>query len=188
MVNLTRSWGLTQMELYNHTRIPNKILEPVLYHAAKNVGSVRTGNVVVVAIEKREVSHARQAAFVYEWFASQWRKPKNKDRAYGRSIRTDGGYVTLHMDPLRFDHPHYDPLAFAESLYSTMAHEWQHIKDFQKGKRFGDYNRNWANRPHERRAVTAQNRAVRNIEKRDGCADAILDLGIFIESQKKKVA
>ena len=74
-----------------------------------------------------------------------------------------------------------DPLSLAESIFKLAAHEWRHIKDMQKNKEFGEYNRNWKNRPHEKRAEKSKQIAASKIEKVSDYQDAIITLGIEIE-------
>ena len=46
------------------------------------------------------------------------------------------------------------------SFVDTLVHEFCHVKDFCDGKKFSQYNRNWKNRPHEKRAMRDTNRLL----------------------------
>lgn len=92
---------------------------------------------------------------------------------------TDGGCLFLKIPVNRFWFK--DVLVFAEKIFALVAHEWKHIADLQKEKEFGSYRRRWKNRPHERRAIVAENKAMRAKDKRMDIQDAIIDLAINIE-------
>lgn len=95
-------------------------------------------------------------------------------------ISTDGGYMFLQI-PAKSNWAGDDCLTVAESFFSLVAHEWKHVADMQKRKRFGDYNRRWANRPHERRAITVGKRAEKIKDERADVQEAILALAINLE-------
>lgn len=179
------------MKLYNHTKVPDQILKDVLYHAAKLVGSVRTSNVVVL-VKMGKGGGCVKDSIPYKGYLTNKKYPSE---GYKKLVKTDGGWMKIFLlrhkyrnrtyDPQANTHVTADELGIAENFFSTAAHEWQHIKDFQKGKSFGQYNRNWKNRPHEKRAIVAASRAVRNIPKRKGCEDSILDLATTLEDLER---
>lgn len=169
------------MKLYNNTKIDDKLLYKVLYMAGKAVGSIRTQKVVIKVTSSVYGSsgHVNNSyGFYREWYLKS--KPSQYLK-YDKAIRSDGGFMFLKI-PVR----HWEPLRLAEEVYRLASHEWRHIKDVQKKARFGDYNRNWKNRPHERRAMNSEKRAIRIKDKREDIQDAIIALGINIESIKKK--
>ncbi len=178
------------MKLYNHTKINDKILEKVLYLSAKAVGAVRTGKVVVKVTTSTygcsgEVRNSRYGFMYYHGYLNSSRKWNKKTGEYinkkdRKLISTDGGYMFLKITA-----KHREPLILAERIFDLASHEWQHIKDLQKHGKFGSYNRNWKNRPHERRAITASKRAERVKDKRLDIQDAILNLAIYIEELQK---
>lgn len=177
------------MKLFNHTKIDNQVLEKVLYLSAKAVGSIRTQKVVIKITAGQRRLHGRVSrSNYYRWFLVS--KRRHLDKSYTKRdkqvIYSDGGTMLLTI-PLYYG----DSLRTAESIYSLMAHEWRHVKDNQKGIRFGDYNRNWKNRPHERRAMNAEKKAIRVKDKRDDIQEAVINLGIEIErienSKKPKI-
>ena len=53
--------------------------------------------------------------------------------------------------------------AFAMRLYLTAVHESKHVADRQQGEYFGGYDREWVDRPHERRAVAMEHAAHADI-------------------------
>lgn len=182
------------MKLYNRTRLDNKALERVIYLAGKatRIG-VRTSNVVVrVTTSKRSCSGRVQRSRGWKYYEG-WLK-NGKTEGYWSSaldfvptdkfVLTDGGYMFLRI-PAKSNWAGDDPLAAAERFFSLAAHEWKHIADSQKGKRFGEYNKKWANRPHERRAITVGKRAEKIKDERADVQEAILALAINIEELRK---
>lgn len=180
------------MNLYNHTQIDDKILEQALYKAAKAVGSTRTSKVVVkVTASSRYLGGKVQKATTgwryYDGFLKNGRTKGEYSEdlemfvTHDKLIPTDGGYMFLRIPATKSGFHFWDPLILAEKIYSTAAHEWRHIRDCQKNARFGQYNRNWENRPHERRANNSREKAKKLAEKRTDIQDAILALGLEIE-------
>ena len=189
------------MKLYNNTRLDTEILRKVLYRAAKAVGSVRTKEVVIkVTTSSRYLSGRVEGWWggYYEWFLSGESAPcttyssdlhhshrrSQRDDTKGRLVFSDGGFMFLRIPVMgKYNWPDYtDPLYLAEEIYRIAAHEWRHIRDKQKKKQFGQYNRRWANRPHERRAVNSANRALRLKDQRKDIQEAILDLALCVEA------
>jgi len=177
------------MKLYNRTDLPDRLLERVLYHAAKNVGGVRTSGVVVLVKPTRSIWYSRSCAhrsMIYEWYAKGWTPKQCQARRdagknpLGRLIITDGGWIEIKLYINR------DPFYGSMNFYEVAAHEWRHVKDYQRGVKFGDYHRLYRNRPHEKRAMQAASTAVRRIYKREGCNDAILELGIALEERQNQ--
>lgn len=70
--------------------------------------------------------------------------------------------------------------AFAMRIYLVAIHESKHVADKQQGNYFGEYNRRWANRPHEMRAVSAETVAYDDI-----CAGKALKTEAAIEALAK---
>ena len=175
------------MKLYNNTRLDDKILYKVLYKAAKAVGSVRTQKVVIKVTTAQNgnsgcVKCGKGHYGFYEWHLKGERRTA-KGRKSQKLIYSDGGFMFLKICVGRLSGR--DPLMTAENIYSLAAHEWRHIRDFQKKEHFGQYERNWANRPHERRAINSAKRADRIKMERPDIQDAIIDLGINIEEIRK---
>ena len=73
----------------------------------------------------------------------------------------------------------------AQQVFRTTVHELKHISDSQNCLRFGDYNKKWANRPHEQRAIKTTEKAARFIEDNIEVQDAILSVAIEFENQKQ---
>ena len=178
------------MILYNHTKIPDDILTKVLYLAAKAVGSIRTQKVVIKVTTSSQYCSGRchklglmyyhgflRGSWDYDYSNSEYNKKSDR-----KLIPTDGGYMFLQIPVTTKWSRYSDPLDLAERIFALAAHEWQHIKDYQKKVKFGNYERNWKNRPHERRAITAAKRADRVKDKRTDIQDAILNLGFAIEN------
>lgn len=185
------------MKLFNHTKIDNKILERVLYRAAKAVGSIRTGGVVIlVKTSSRHLSGRvkRTYGFLYRGWLEGWGR-NSKYWGYdsdleiftwfgkaAQAVYTDGGYMILKIPVYNAASSSYcDPLDFAKFIYEYAAHEWRHVRDMQKKEHFGKYNRNWKNRPHERRACNSAKKAVKEVDRRSDIQDAIIDLAVEIE-------
>lgn len=161
------------IKLYNKSQCPDEILRPIIAAAGRRIGA-RTGVVVKVLGPCRgHQGHAKHQFRVYSWHLTQ-----KRTKRLGRSIATDGGWIELHV-PRR--HPADNHLMLAEQFYRLCLHEWGHIKDFQDGKRFGDYDKRWANRPHERRAIRMEYEA-QEIPMSPTAEKAVLALGLWLES------
>jgi len=187
------------MKLFNHTKIPDQLLENLLYESAKAVGSIRTAKVAIKVTENLGNCFAHRG-FVYASYMKGERRKNGKWRSR-RLIDSDGGWLELNLGAwmnkrewiewIKNEQGEYflsktslDPMEASENVYKLMAHEWRHIRDFQKGEKFGNYNKRHNDRPHERRANNSMEKAVRMIDKRQGCADAILALAIHLEQGK----
>lgn len=173
------------VKLYNFSSIPDNALLPVL-QIAKRAARCR-GNIVVKVTKGGSYtqSHAMLCDWVSKFFLSKRRYTKSSGKTELKKGRvyTDGGCVILSP---RSKH---DPLEFALDLFETVIHEFAHIRDRQDNKSFTDYNRQWKNRPHERRAIAATQDVMSNIEKqtlkREKCNEAILNLAIEVEKMEK---
>ena len=165
------------MKLYNRTKVPDKVLQEVLQHAARLVGA-RSKSVVVMVRSSRWCHGMAWRGMPYEWFlrGERW----HKEHGRGELIDTDCGWFEIWL-PKDF---YSDPLVLAESFFKVAAHEWRHIRDYQKGGVF-TRKRRWASRPQEKRAIRSASRAMADMSKRRGAADAIIDLGIEIEKLRK---
>ena len=178
------------MKLYNHTPIDDKILYTLLLRAAKSTGiGVRTQNVVV------KVTHSHRYLKGWVEQATNWsylesaltgRSPKKDSE--DKVIRTDGGYIFLSIPVVNHlaTHSFPDSLELGEKLFELAAHEWRHIADSQKGRKFGDYNRRWKNRPHERRAIRTERKAANLIKTSRLVQEAILEFAIAVEKIRDK--
>ena len=166
------------MKLYNKTKISDKVLERLLYRSAKAVGSVRTQKVVVkVTASKTSYGHVSMGTggFYYEWAlrGQSWETGSEK------AICSDGGFMFLKIAISDY---HQDPLDFADRVYRLAAHEWRHIRDYQKHVRFDTHRKRWANRSHEKRAMNSARKATREIDKRGDIQDAILNVALEAEA------
>ena len=176
--------AVSEMKVFNHTKIPDELLKPILYRSAKAVGSIRTQKVVIKITTSQysysgHVKPCRIMAYRLWYLEGRYSDKPSKQIM----LRSDGGYMFLRIPVNRFTQ---DPIAFAENVFNLASHEWQHIKDLQKNNRFGEYNRNWRNRPHERRAITAAKRADRVKDKNEFIQDSILNLALFMEDVWKE--
>jgi hypothetical protein len=145
------------MKLYNNTRVPDSIIEAVLYKAGRAVGA-RTTNVIVEVNTARNFS-VRGTAWYVSWIKGYKGLPK------GRKVTTDGGMFCISLPrPRSFTTDKTAEtmaLNFAESFFNVARHEWSHIKDYQVmdsgtplawSGRKGGRRPKWANRPEEMRA------------------------------------
>ncbi|MCI0349591.1 MAG: hypothetical protein L0Z53_09225 [Acidobacteriales bacterium] len=172
------------MKLYNKTRIPDDVLEPLLTAAGRAVGARTAGVVVKVtqARSRRICGLAQNHTTVYLWHLS------NRYRSIGthRHISTDGGWFRLTIPYVGC---RWEPLALAEDVFKVAAHEWAHIRDYQAG---GWRTLPWSTRgasgrrpihdrrPEELRAINAVDNAIdRGALRR--YADQIIALGIAYE-------
>ena len=175
------------MKLYNQTKIDDEVLSAILYRAAKAVGSVRTQNTVIKVTTSVWRMHGRVHRPFYMYYEKFLKGQPYSGDAGGSLVRSDGGYMFLSIPNPSGDQRNWEALDFAEAIYELAAHEWRHVRDFQKGERYGDYNRNWKNRPHERRAISSTKRAVAMVDKDERIQDAIIALGLDIERIRKEV-
>jgi len=173
------------MRLFNHTKIENKALLAVLHRAAKAVGFVRTGKVVIRATPSID-DHIKGAVIdAPSGFYGGFLRPKKAEYNHNQHdlredmepIVSDGGFMFLAI-PVNGDR---DPLDLAEEIYRVAAHEWRHIRDKQMGRRFGNYRRRWEDRPHEKRAMRSEQKALKLKERKPEIQEAIIKLGIAIE-------
>jgi len=175
------------MKLYNNTAIPDDLLEFIIKEAAKAIKPrVRHGNVVVKV--NRAGERCSGFAERCDYVAKSWLSPR-RYKGDHRRVKTDKGLIVLRVpkagDPILWDsHLWREPLHIASKFFDLCLHEWGHILDFQKGERFGDYNRRWANRPHERRAECYMEEA-RERGLSQSAQTSILDLAVHLESEAK---
>lgn len=173
------------MKLYNKTKIPDKVLERLLYRSAKAVGSVRTQKTVV----KVTTSQYGCSGVVKGTGFGMWKYYERYLKGSGSSTKliwSDGGYMFLRVPSSNF---RQDPLMFSEEVYKLAAHEWRHIRDHQKHVKMDTHKKRWANRSHEKRAMNSAKKAVREIDRREDIQDAILNFAIEVEmlwKDKKK--
>ena len=166
------------MKLYNRTKLSDDVLTKVLMSAAKTIGNLRTRNVVVkVTTASRSVSGCAEDSKYgkyYEWALDGGRE----DGLPSKLIDTDGGYLFLRIP---YKNVRRDLIELAKYVFEIAAHEWKHIADFQNNRKFGQYNKNWKNRPHEKRAILAQHRAVEKLHQSQSIQNIVIDLAIEIE-------
>jgi len=177
------------VKLYNHTKIEDRILLEILRQAAKAVGGIRTKNVIIKVTTASRYTTGLVESHRYGFFYEGWLEGsggyRDEDGDWHwnnpKPIRTDGGimYLKIACGPQGFHY--WDPLKLAERIFKLVSHEWRHIRDIQKNQRFGEYNRNWKNRPHEKRAIKSAQVAAMKAEKQDNIQEAILNLGIKLE-------
>ena len=165
------------IKLYNNSKIPDNLILPVLQYAFRKT---RCHGDVVVKVTRGGIhtrSKAERAFSVARWFLSRRSRTK-ADKLRTGWVKTNGGYVILQ--PLL--DTHLDPILMATSIMDTAIHEFVHIKDFQTGKRFAEYNRNWRNRPHEMRAMMGTRDIVNDPDMK--YQDLVLNLGVWLENNR----
>jgi len=188
------------MKLYNQTAVPDDIIRAVIKSAAQMLKPrVRHGK-VIVKVTRAQVhvsGYAVQANRVLpsEVCGKIYTKLGNDINEGRKMIQTDCGWMLgrlpMPAQPVVWaSQPHREPLAIAEKFFWMIIHEWGHIADFQHNvkcrlgerKRFTQYNRQWKNRPHERRA-----NAYRDEAKERGLTpeaeEAILNLAVWMEHE-----
>jgi hypothetical protein len=69
-----------------------------------------------------------------------------------------------------------DYLDAAVAFYGVICHEFAHVADRRNGRAFGDYDRRWENRPHERRAMHHEAEAIEKLTP--AAQDEILSLAL----------
>jgi len=166
------------MKIYNHTRIPTALLEPLLSEAAKAIGA-RFSRVPVRVTWSSRGAYGRQLDADAIRSNSLARKPRTKEGIYRKVwVKVDGGYLFIRIGKKG------DPLERAEKAFQIALHEWAHIRDRQRGERFGNYNRRWANRPHERRAECQMRETLERGLSAEA-QEAILNLAVWMADQTK---
>jgi len=165
------------IKLYNKTRCPDEILRPLIAAAGRRIGA-RT-DVVVKILGPTSSSQGRaNGGIPFLWHLTCKRQVGCNRK---KTVWSDGGWIELHI-PRK--HPAFDPLEQAERFYRTCLHEWAHIRDFQQGKSFGDYNRRHGNRPHELRASCAVMEATETYYS-PTAEKAILALALWLEETRQ---
>ena len=171
------------MKLYNKSKCPDKLLQPIIMAAARRVG-VRTGVVVKVLGPAR----TGYQGMAYRGRPYQWHLTRKRlvGKYRKREIASDGGWIELHI-PRR--HPSYDHLLCAEMFYALCVHEWSHIKDYQDETRgiykptsrrgHGGRRERHDDRPEEIRACAAVRRAT-EVYYSPTAEAAILELGLWL--------
>jgi len=71
----------------------------------------------------------------------------------------------------------------AQHLMNTIIHEFKHIVDFQNKEYFGQYDRKWAERPHECRAVEF----TKEVEKKADSEYQNIVIDLAIEKEEKNI-
>ena len=124
------------MKLYNKTKCPDEILQPLLIAAGKSVGT-RTGKVVVKVTQSHYYGMkgvAYQCPLVYSWHLKRLKHYRTRNKYIhnsGRLIQTDGGYIQISLPAKGRGLP--NTIDRAESFYRMAQHEWAHINDYQSG-------------------------------------------------------
>jgi hypothetical protein len=190
------------MKLYNKTKYPNELLEPLLKEAGKAVGA-RTTNVIVKVTQGRYRycrGMAHKCGWVKKWFLDTRAHRKGGVYLKEGMVGTDGGYFTLTMpNPFIPDwvknsehfkawseaHNH-DGLTISELIYSVASHEWQHINQYQENK-FSFYDKGERAKHHDNRvwekdAIKASNKAT--AKPKDKAQESILNMALWIENNK----
>jgi hypothetical protein len=174
------------IKLYNHSNLPENLLIKLLELAQKEMKV--TGDIVVLIKRggARGISGlARKAIRIPETLLLRKAgRPTKKDYERigslegDKLINTDGGYIVL--SPCNW---WKDSVDCVERLYKIILHEFFHVYEFQCGdKFFGEYNRNWANRPHEIRAVHATNETMGKSIVKPEVQEAILNMAIKLDN------
>lgn len=137
------------MKLYNRTKIPNEILEPLLVAAGRSVRA-RTGQVAV------QVNPGQYGIRGMAYCCLAVRLGK-------RFVNVDGGYFKISLPK------HGEPLKNAKSFFEVAQHEFAHIKDFQEGElrfsfRVNGRRPDHDDRPEELRAFHAVRYAKTSID------------------------
>ncbi len=150
------------MKIYNKTKLPDSVLEPLLVAAGRAVGA-KTSGVVVKVTQGRNAGvsgMAQSASFVNTWHLKRVSKWKSE------RVSTDHGWFRITIP---WSRPGWDSLAVAQSFFQVAMHEWKHIADYQAGGRWampfasqgsGGRRARHDSRPEELRAINAVDDAV----------------------------
>jgi len=181
------------IKLYNKTKCPNKILEPLLIAAGKSVGA-RTSNVVVKVTQGHSISirGRAHAGFPYLWHLRNLKCRRNPKRfgtgepPLGKLVQTDGGWFEITLPKLTSIvriNTKYDRVDCASSFYKVAQHEWGHIRDYQQGTMTRSHRTPSGRRiRHDDRIEEIRaNSYVENAKKISNADDLILDLALWLE-------
>lgn len=146
--------------LWNHTKVPDELLAPVITAAARAVGarSARVPVKLVAARGRGSSGQAERVWWVCRWVLAGRCKVRNPE---GRIV-CDGGYisVTFPCNPLSREVEFHGFGPIVKRFFEVLLHEFAHIKDFQAGRSFrhvtvGSSGRQvkWGKRPIELSAV-----------------------------------
>lgn len=179
------------MQLFNHTKIPTEILKPVLLVACRKGGCVTLPVKVTTSINRGCYGTFHPTSAVQHWFLTSRRYKTASDRKSRWVQCPAGGYVTLNLQsPLS-----YDPLQWAENVYTLMVHEAKHGADHRAHRKF-DHRKlrwsekqgrligrrqQWKNRPEEKRAMACEKKATRGANWQE----PVLNLGLWAETQNR---
>ena len=129
MVDKSRSENAeVGVKLYNKTKLPDAVLEPLLIAAGRCVGAKTTG-VVVKVTQGRNAGVSGEAQHAN--FVNTWHLKKVKNWKHER-VTTDSGWFRI---TLPWSRPGWDSLAVAECFFKVAMHEWKHVADYQAGGR-----------------------------------------------------
>ena len=120
------------MKLYNKTKCPDEIIEPILIAAGKSVGA-RTTNVVVKVTQTQKRwtrGHVWGQSAVYKAELATRQYKKDGTYRFGK-VKTDCAYMTIGLPGL---HHGLNVIQQAVEGWKVMQHEWAHVRDFQKRK------------------------------------------------------
>ena len=163
--------------LNNHSHYPDELMFTLIASAMKLVGirGITYAQVFYPAKTMPSFAFHRKGIPYGINLTGKWKKA------------VTSGHIDLH--------PHYqgrkDILTWGEQFLDTIVHELNHVKDFEMDRKFGNYDRRWKNRPHEKRAVRNTDRLLKgeNLSNRSKdhkrvANEALLNLCLYIEENK----
>lgn len=176
------------MKLYNRTKCPDEILQPLLRIAGQSVGAHTAGVIVILSqgrYRRESGGHAHSASAIKRSFtANRW-------------VRTDGGYVTITIPNMQgTDYRSKDAVDLAFAFLRIAAHEFGHIRDMQRGLGLMPWSKaqpgkrrpRWAVRPEEIRAVNYTDDALDKLRRTRAADDAVLALAEWFEKAAQHFA
>ena len=147
------------MKFYNQTRLSDDVLIPVVKHAAR---AIRAKHGKVLIIVRRSRSYGRSSGYMEDadWVSRSFIAKRKYTKSSGYTDEREGhikckGLIVLRIPKARLGSwagEGQQAKGTARNFFKLALHEWGHIYDMQKGRKFDQYNRNHRNRPHERRA------------------------------------
>lgn len=168
------------MKLYNHTKLDSEICERVILEASKAIGAVpRTKHIPIKVVTCKGWSIKGTA------YKGQKVSLAFMTRRQGRRINYDECRQMIEADGIMVLRiPIFKGRAFlqtAEDVFAIVAHEWRHIRDYQKGLKFDSHSVLYYNRCQEKRARRSEKLAEQNLHKMKEAQEAVLDLAINLE-------
>lgn len=148
------------MKVINKTKFKDDSLKKLLLSCARRIGI--NEDIVVFIHNSKKSCYRPNGLFRGLAYKCCLVYPKGFDN---KGFQTSGGYTEMWFPFACYDKTRFDSMEFTEKLVKVALHEFGHIYDYQQNNKgrclsFGEYNKNWKNRPHEIRAQKYVNEVI----------------------------